>query len=161
GWADEARRRLNEVEQRKQGHDRRSDPPPADPAAFLARVLDSTADTEAYLDLAVTRWLPAAFSAESPDLNAAAALRKLAALMPQRHSAPWLADFLKVRRSRKLASAVNALANAVQDRDGHHREAEQLAIEARRAFQAVGHEPGVLRAGLEQVYALQRSQAGD
>ena len=178
GWASEARRRLADVEQKVKASKPRA--LLTDPGAFVRSMSDDSSasklpaenasadQSEEYLDVAMTEWLPAAFAAprrqarDDQAVNASQALALLARLLIDHHRDRWLADMLKSIPSPAFSSAVAALAQAVtRNGEGDPGNAGVAARRAGRLFQTAGSEPGQLRARLEEVYALHRSLYGD
>lgn len=135
------------------------------PQSFQHR---SDSDDEAFLDIAVQKWLPAVFptSAESGGLIAGRkerhALEALALVLASEHKDLWLSSLLASPPNSRFRSGVQKLSaaiakNAAGDASGALSEAQS----AERFFQAGGSAAGAARARLEIVYALQRSQRGD
>ena len=163
-WADEARNRLTAVKQKLQRRQSQSIPllEPSEIAegeiadARLREKIDQR--VEEYLHVAVTRWLPSAFSLQltgQPSArDAQTALRVLAAIAVSRHADPWLAELLDGPRGERFPSAILALSVAVQSDDrGDYSRARGSANTASRLFRSVGNLQGELRARAEEVYA--------
>jgi CHAT domain-containing protein len=94
-----------------------------------------------------------------PDASASAArvlLQATAVSLKQRHHDQWLTDLLVARPDPAFASAVNALAGAI-DRGQHSHFADGLqgAQIARHLFERQKNEAGATRAAIEQVFNLQ------
>jgi CHAT domain-containing protein len=154
-WAVEARRRLAELEQKKKSHEMNA-APAGNPGAFLRRASMGDVESEDYLDVAISDWLPA-----SDSTDARAALQVLADLLVKHHRDRWLADLLKARPSPDLFLAVASLGRAVRaNLAGNPAEAEREARIAQHRFRTAGSHAGTIRASLEEVYALHRSGEG-
>jgi len=108
--------------------------------------------------VALRNWLPQAI--EDPQSNAGKAMAKLADLLAEQHSDPWMKDFLKASRpeqreaARALSEAITANVQGFPDKGA------AKAGEAAERFANLHNTPGELRAGLEQVYAEQRKLRG-
>lgn len=171
-WSAEARQHLDEIQKKIEKHDQSRIAPLPDPkeaASYLeGSIRDKPAGVtgsldEEYLDIAIENWLPAFAEdlrkgrsvEESP---AGQALESFSQLWRIRHGDPWTADLLSSANLPEFPSAADALKNAVQaDETGNPWVAEKEAALAARLFGRLPNQAGVLRAKLEQVYALQRS----
>src|SRR5262249_44968197 len=99
-WANEARTRLGELQEKIRQQKERSEAPLLDPDAFLAALAPGNeaglaavaGRIEYYLDRSIEDWLPEALSrdlgGDPKSLSALAALQKLADLLATRHSDP-------------------------------------------------------------------------
>ena len=174
-WQEEAKKRLEKVRRILNDHDRGLSLPLLNPSEFLERVSRSDHQTwqtvdlriERYLDEAVQNWLPNAFEAAgrekrgNPDDRSEDALFTLAAILTARHHDEWLSDILASKNSPTLAIAIQELANAV--RENIHGSPIAAAADARHAetlFRRSANRPGLLRAQVEEVYALHRAFHG-
>jgi len=128
------------------------------PDSLSAGALD-----EAYLEIAVTQWLPALFPAgtaaaprdKAPEWRA---LRLLADVLEGEHGNRWLRDFLAGPPSANFTAGVRALSQAVQTNAAGDPIAAGLhAKQAERFFRDGGNLAGQLRSRLESVYALHRA----
>jgi CHAT domain-containing protein/tetratricopeptide (TPR) repeat protein len=164
-WAEEARKNLTRVEEKiKNKH------------ASLLRPLLSAPDlvslpgregwvtemdgrVEAYLHLAVARWLPEAFPQSQTQASlqthpALQALEELAQVIREQHSDEWLADVLNGPHGPNFATGSNLLAAALQANDrGDYLEANHDAQKAARLFRASGNQAAALRAQVEELYS--------
>lgn len=175
-WTAPARQHLATVEEKLKAHDgaaRQS----SDPAAFVSLALAESGhpaaasanqidgDTEGYLDLATTVWLPQAFpdTTRTPSsVQARQALRILAGQLSTRHHDLWLKDMLLPRNSHAFALGVAALSRAVKaNQAGEPSDAQEEAAAAADLFRSAGSKAGELRSRVEQVYAFHRSAAGN
>jgi CHAT domain-containing protein len=154
GWAEEARRRLAELEKKKKARKEALDKISDDPLALLRRIGRGEAvEPEDYLDVAAIRWLP-----HRSDPASEQALQALALLFGNRHGDRWLRDALAARRSEELARGWEILAAAATaNREGQAGIAKDKAAEASRMLRAAGDSAGALQAEAEHVYALSRS----
>jgi CHAT domain-containing protein len=153
--------------------------PITDPMAFLQTVREEKSrgeptaadhqgfESEDYLDVAITQWLPLAFPDSKGSQNSAGresaqqALRVLASTLFEQHQDRWLAEMLAASSSGNSAEAVSALASALAAASsGNPAEAKAQALRAEAHFRSIGDQPGDLRARFEETYALQRSQDG-
>lgn len=157
-WAKEAARRLAEIEQKKKVRRDALDRITEDPLAFLVRLDsgDQALEPESYLNVAITRWLPRRWQAETYER----ALEKLAALYESRHRDRWLRDVLAARRSDALIGGLRNLGEALDaNLSDDWKLALRLTSRASRQLRQAGSEPAALRADTEQVYALRRTYA--
>jgi tetratricopeptide (TPR) repeat protein len=100
-WAEEARKRLQEIEEKLNQHNQTMAEPLLTPEQISAMRSDDqltrSIDTrvEEYLHTAVAEWLAKAFPmAGPPSKDSLAALSLLSTIMIERHSDSWLADLL-------------------------------------------------------------------
>jgi len=131
-----------------------------DPRFFFLHGADSNvrSQVEEYQEVALRNWLPQAI--EDPQSDAAKAMAKLADLLAEQHSDPWMKDFLKASRPEQREAA-RALSEALgKNSKGLYREASDLAHQAEAGFARHGNVPGRLRAQLVRVYAEQRTLKG-
>ncbi|HXI40386.1 MAG TPA: CHAT domain-containing protein [Bryobacteraceae bacterium] len=167
GWAEEARGRRDAVGKLLREHESRS-PPRADASAFLELASQNPASVrdqdEFYLNEAITKWLPEAFSGGAAMENGPrirAALATLAEALLSGHEDRWLQDVLAARSSPAFSQAIASLARAVSaDAEGNVAKGLEEAAQAERGFEKAGSAAGVIRAKLERVYALDRSGQG-
>jgi CHAT domain-containing protein/tetratricopeptide (TPR) repeat protein len=160
-WAEEARRRLAEVQQKLEQRQKSLREPLLTPQAISQARKDSEAllldkleqRVEEYLKQATMEWLPAAF-AESPSPEVHDAVYLLADLTKQQHGDAWLADVLSQRRTAMFRGGLIDLASAVKSNEsGDYAAARPLAHKAAQLFQAAGSPAGELRAEAEEVYS--------
>lgn len=155
GWADEARRRLAEVQHKKEARRQALEKITADPAAFLRRIEQGdVVEPESYLDIAVTAWLPRRWE----DAYLERALEKLASLFETRHRDRWLREMVSTPRNESLLPGLNALAQSLEANQGDQTEfALEKAKAAMAALKAANSRAGLLRAEAELIYALHRA----
>ena len=107
--------------------------------------------SEAYLDVALTEWVPSNGKSRSDESN----LQLLAKSLLQDHDDPWLTSWLQYHHS---LEAVGSLSTAIRaNRAGDPEEGLNRARKAKSLFRSTGDVPGQLRAEFEEVYALHRS----
>jgi CHAT domain-containing protein len=157
GWAEEAKRHLNDAKPkvRESGHSNINTP-----AAFLQLVQSekNQIQVEEYQDVAITTWLPEAM--ESNREESWKALRELGGLLASQHSDTWLNDLFAALRPPDLP-AVQSLALAIKkNAQGQHQEAREQAHWAAERFARHGILSGELRAGVEEVNAFRRALNG-
>jgi CHAT domain-containing protein/Flp pilus assembly protein TadD len=175
-WAADARRRLEEIQKKLKEHEQSSREPLLPEQAFSQSVggdksqMWASVDRriEKYLQEAVTKWLPKAFPASPSAANlneneaAVHALKVLAQILTRQHGDRWLDDFLTVSNSPPMALAIHELSKAVErNLAGDPVRAQEEARRAEAHFRSAGNQPGIARAQLEQVHALQRAQKGN
>lgn len=161
GWADEARRRRDAVVKLLREHDGRS-PPRADASAFLEMASRNPAaaaeEVEFYLNEAVTRWLPDAFSGATGSGAARAALAALAKTLLSEHADQWLQDVLDAPPVPAFSATAASLARAVSaNAEGNVAQGREEAAKAEDGFKRAGSAAGMFRAELERIHALDRS----
>ena len=157
-WATEARKHVETLQ--------KAIPPPkvqgyATPSYFLAHSSDPAvlADLEDYQDIAMRSWLPAAI--EDPASDSGKAVAKLSTLLKQRHSDPWLQDFVNQTTPADLAATKMLSAAFNYDWNDLHHQGIRESQNAADIFKRHSNLPGELRARYQEVYGLQRSLAGD
>jgi CHAT domain-containing protein/cytochrome c-type biogenesis protein CcmH/NrfG len=177
GWADEARQRLNNL-QEKRIHGLsglRAEPEPSHAIGILQSHVNHpsqeqsswpTSLDEEYLDIAVTKWIPAfaniaekspQTTEESQELKA---LELLSRILLSNHHDRWLIDVLDSPRSQRTLSGWAQLAIATHlNAAGEFDEAVRASTRAEKLLS--GPAPAAyLRSVWEHAYALQRSQQG-
>ena len=185
-WADEARRRLGELQEEMKARDRPAALLQSDPVA-AASVLRARTDRqptspapwpafldEEYLDLAVRQWLPSlyvsanlsAHSAWRRDQGVWEALSAAADVFRTFHKDPWLADLLHelptdsapLNALEPSVKALDLLAQAARaNASGDPDSARPLAESAARLFHFAKSDAGFLRAREEIIYSLWRT----
>jgi CHAT domain-containing protein/predicted Zn-dependent protease len=182
-WADEARRRLNELQEEIKARDRplallQSDPVTAVP---LLRARASGQSTfpipwpvsfdEEYLDLAVQRWLPSLYVPSDSAGHYAwrrqqsvwEALAAEADVLKTHHKDPWLADLLRestadlpsTKTPEPFMKALDLLGQSARaNAAGDPDAAHPLAESAARLFRSINSDAGYLRAREEIIYSL-------
>src|SRR4029077_2193244 len=182
-WADEARRRLSELQEEMKARDRpaallQSDPVTAAPLLRARATGQAQFPTpwpvsfdEEYLDLAVQRWLPSLYvSADSSgkhvwrrEQRVWDALTATADVLRTRHKDPWLADLLRDLPADSAAAnagdpfvqALDFLARAAKaNASGDPDSARPLAESAAHFFQTAKSDAGYLHAREEIIYSL-------
>lgn len=149
GWANEAREHLQGAKAKIHGAGQSE---LMTPGRFLQE--PSNTQLEEYQNAAITSWLPDGMGKE--DSESLKAAHAVAELLVQKHSDPWLADFLSKLQPRDLP-ALKALASAVENNgQGKHKDAFDEAQIAAQIFELHGNRPGEFRAGIEEVYASRR-----
>lgn len=166
-WSSEARRRLQELQEKINQGKKKSATPLFGPAEFLAAMKDHEENTidgldlrvERYFELALREWLSEAFrSPRSPSANTARrALASLGELLISRHEDYWLQDFLEaLERTPRSDKSVGALTAALQfEETADVDQAHAFALEAALAFHKTGNQPGQLLSEFEASYADQ------
>lgn len=157
-WAAEARKHVETLQ--------KAIPPPkaqgyATPSYFLAHssdpdVLESLED---YQDIAMRSWLPAAI--EDPASEAGKGVAQLAMLLKQRHSDPWLQDFIDQTTPADLAATKMLSMAFTYDWNDLHYQAIKESQKAVTGFTRQNNLPGILRARYQEIYGLQRSLTGE
>lgn len=157
-WATEARKHLETLQ--------KAIPPPkaqgyAEPSYFLAHSSDPKVVNaiEEYQDIAMRTWLPVAIQDRSSE--SARAVARLAELLKQRHSDPWLQDFINQTTPADLAATKMLSAAFTYDWNDLHHQAIRESQNAADIFKRHNNLPGQLRGLYQEVYGLQRSLAGD
>jgi CHAT domain-containing protein len=162
-WSDEARRRLDDVQQKAKTKQSSLKKPLLDPHEIpLRRGSSSLAEElngriEEYQHEALTAWLPKAFPSannlqQSPD--AVFSLIELSRVLQERHRDKWLQDLLSSSHHRRFPAAVAALAAAISANDkGDYSNGQVTARRARLNFQAMDSLAGELRSHAEELYS--------
>lgn len=170
-WAEEVRVRLDRLRKLLKDHADAAAQPLLGPEMFVrvagdpVRVAQVESRIEDYQDLAITTWLPGAFTPNvEPAQQALAqnALNSLGKLLQVYHGDRWLSDFLAhATRSTQSANATIALRDCLRrsmmgDAVGAYEDSSTAAS----MFRAAGNEAGALRASGERIHALRNSQQG-
>lgn len=166
-WADEARERLKNIDEKIDLRRKLSERPVLGPKQFLALLggnRDPAADEldsqiERYFEAALRDWMPGAFS-NARDPNATVpqrALDKLAQMLATKHADYWLVDFLEqLRKDPQSPTGLPELVDSIrtsQTADLDH--ARAAALRAAALFRKSGNQPGALFADFESSYADQ------
>jgi CHAT domain-containing protein/tetratricopeptide (TPR) repeat protein len=170
-WAEDARKRLADVKQKVEQHEKGQAEPLLSPAEIARGARDPGLRAklderiEEYLHVAVVEWLPKGYPADGEDLGQAGdyqtALRVVAELTEQKHGDRWLTDVLLGTSSEDFESAVVILARSIASMEkGDYLTAQELAFEAEQAFRSGNNLAGVLRARYERVYSMHAAQKG-
>ena len=185
-WANEARQRLGELQEKMKARDRPAALLQSDPVAALS-LLRARADRqstspaawpvsldEEYLDLTVRQWLGSLYvSADSSGRKAWRreqgvwdTLAAAADVFRTRHKDPWLADLLHelpadsapLNALEPSAKALDLLSQAAKaNASGDPDSARPLAESAARFFRIVKSDTGYLRAREEIIYSMVRA----
>ncbi len=157
GWAEEARKRLAEIQEKVKQHAERVAEPLLTPKELVARINSSPSETtslvdrriERYLDAAMKSWLPASIASGKDKLSpeeARSALAALAEILTKQHGDTWLADFLLAQPSAAnnagicdLIASGEAVSTGVGD-------GVKLAEQAVGDFNIAGNHAGMVRA---------------
>jgi CHAT domain-containing protein len=165
-WAEEARRRLDELRKKSTSYRQRTQEPLLEPPAIIKQIDPGDESTwtvvdsriEDYLDRATDTWLPAAFSVPSPDTETPHALQLLALIAKSRHGDQWLTEMLQMPPSQTSSQALTALREAIFDSRKGEIEAERVAaLRASRLFAMAGSKAGKARADAELEYVFHRT----
>ncbi len=171
-WADEVRTRLKRLQKLTKTHADALAQPLADPVMFAglandpATIAQLDERIEDYQNLAVTKWLPNAFSPQIEPAQRAqisAALKLLGELLHAHHGDQWLNDLLaSANDSPAFVSALVSLRESViESVAGDAAGAYEEAGKAARLFTVAQNLAGTARSQGEQIYALRNSQNGN
>jgi CHAT domain-containing protein/tetratricopeptide (TPR) repeat protein len=159
-WADDARRRLSEVQARfNQKLKSLAEPllTPFEIAQTPANdIIFNDDQIEDYQKKAITEWLPRAFTGSNTagSGDVLIALNKLASIAKERHGDEWWSDLLNGSRGSLFVSAVQALATAVMaNENGDYVQGRNSAHHAAQLFRDAANPAGKLRAQAEEVYS--------
>jgi CHAT domain-containing protein/tetratricopeptide (TPR) repeat protein len=170
-WANDARKHLAVVRHQLEQREKTLAEPLVKPEAIsvagendrdMVDKLDGR--IEEYLKLAITDWLPEAFSDAKPHRSAEvrAALDAVAGITEQRHDDGWLADLLRHPPGTQFRSAINALAKStVANEQGDYTEGRNSARIAVQLFKLAGSPAGELRAQAEEIYSAHLLYEGE
>ena len=166
-WADEARKRLENLRNKVQKRDQSLGEPLATPSQISGNPDVSNIDRriEEYLDRAVTDWLPQVFqphaskgSTNSPEISG---LRVLSRIAIEQHNDPWFEDLLAGYASKDFPVAIKELSAAVQSNErADTANARLYAVHAASLFADANNVAGVLRAQIEVLAALNTNGEG-
>jgi len=168
-WANEARTRLAELENKINLQKNRTAKPLLGPSEFLVALGDDSEDAcpecdlriEQYVELALLDWLPRSYGGatqrEREILPERMASDRLAQVLIARHGEHWLADFLQGLNKRPssqdgLVFLIDAIRSA-KTTDLDH--ARQAAVHAAALFHRSGNQAGEFLARFEASYADQ------
>jgi CHAT domain-containing protein len=162
-WADEARKHLAAVKQKLEQREKSLAEPLLTPEEITSAsaedgVLQERIDgrIEEYLTLAVTTWLPRAFSESTPGQSRETefALDALAAIAREQHNDSWLTDLLRHTTGTQFHAAIKALAvSVVANEHGDYADGQDSAHTAAKLFRVAANSAGELRAQAEEVYS--------
>lgn len=152
-WREEAEKRLSDLTRCLQAREESIQTLTVSSTSYLAHADRPKGSLELVLEAATANWLPVA-DTSLIDLQA---LWHLAQEIETEHKDRWLLDLLA--SSHNSAPALRALSESWKANSlGYHLQAEHFAVLAESLFRRAGNLAGVLRARLEQVYALDRRQ---
>lgn len=170
-WSEDARKRLAVLREKLKTHEQSLAEPLLSPSDLVS-VISPTEDVrwasvdarvEDYLQVALLRWLPAAFLRPADENDnrrrqaAVKALSILAGYLSHRHGDNWLADFIEATPSRDLSLAIHALDRGIEaNLAGNPSLGHSDSLQAEAFFQKAGSQAGVMRAEIEVVYSLHR-----
>jgi CHAT domain-containing protein/tetratricopeptide (TPR) repeat protein len=161
-WAEEARRRLQAIQEKTNQHKQSM----AEPLLTPSQIVEVNANQgetsdlvdrriEEYIHEAISKWLPEAFPMAGPprrDTNNALSL--LSTVMIARHSDWWLADLLNQAKGARFPTGIRSLAEALNADDaGDYSTGRKAAQRAALILGSAGNRAAELRAIAEQVYA--------
>ena len=160
-WAEEARKRLQEIKDKVNQHNQSMAEPLLTPEQISARRSDdqflSKIDSrvEEYLHTAIAEWLTKAFPmAGPPSKDSLAALSVLSTIMFERHNDSWLADMLSQQKGAQFSAGIQSLAQALSADDaGNYSKGREAAQRAALMFRSAGNRAAEIRAIAEQIYA--------
>jgi CHAT domain-containing protein len=172
-WSDEGRLRLAELTHKVAQRKARDADALLAPLQFVTRIKAEDRRTwaqveehvEEYLSLAVSRWLPAAFSTEKRSRSAKEArnaLEVLSKIVKVANRDTWLDNMIREAKRQPGSAGLIALSEAVEaDRVTENFQlGRQKATEAARLFSASHNLAGEWRAEFERIYALRLSDEG-
>lgn len=165
-WANEARERLQNLQEKIDLQRKRSERPLLAPAPFLASlgnnretaIEDLDPRIERYFDRAITEWVPEAFT--EPDgtntIAARKALNELSGILVASHADYWLADLLSELQQKPTSrAALPSLADSVKLQTSDLDRARDSAFDALRFFNASRSHAGEWISRFELSYADQ------
>ena len=159
-WAAEAKKHLRTVEERigRSGLYEHQSPTPAVFLAADSRERKNRIPAEDYLDAAITEWMQAAFPERgSPDSQAQAALRQLAAYQIRQRSDRWLMDVLNTKWNSLKVRAADALGRSISaDLRGDFATGKRELGTVFNSLRDSTFGPLQARAEAEQIYLLHR-----
>jgi len=145
-WADEAKRHLRALEERKKQ------------SSLYWRGSPAAYSIEAAMDLALVNAVSACRNTNGNcDSAATAANAQLASKLLSQHSDPWLGEVLRNMHDRSTRQGAGALAKAIQaDSKGDFASTQVSLREALQRLNGSDNRAAVLRAAAERVYLLHR-----
>lgn len=171
-WADDARRRVNEIREKLNSESLGWSQPLLQASEVAgATVRGSPKWTiineriEDYLQRAETVWLAQAYAGQDANdqdrEQSRAALRVLATITREDHADRWLEELLAGSENSRFATAATQLSRTIRARwAGSYDEAQEAARAAEALMISAGNQPGALRARSELVFALDRASRG-
>jgi CHAT domain-containing protein/tetratricopeptide (TPR) repeat protein len=167
-WSDEGRKHAEDIRHHL-AQDQNRTAPLLDIPAFVAAINRSDPSAlqsvdvrvEDYLDLSIRDWIPKAFPPRGHETNSAEVARSavsgLGVILLREHQDKWLNDLLLGRPDDSFRLAVMNLGQALsENRAGNASSAKTHALRAEMLFAKADSKPGLMRAQLEEVYALHR-----
>jgi CHAT domain-containing protein/cytochrome c-type biogenesis protein CcmH/NrfG len=170
-WAEDARKRLADIKQKKERRERSLAEPLLTPE-YIAHAYAHGSDLggkideriEEYLKVATTDWLPTAFSDVKTEQSRSAqvAVAAVAQITRGLHQDTWLSDLLSRSAGEQFRLAIEALAMSVRaNEDGDYVQARESAHRAAELFRSAANPAGQLRAEAEEVYSDHLLYEGD
>lgn len=170
-WATEARQRLAALRDKINKREQSLAQPLLEPGQLAkANSNDPTFRAtieprlEEYLRLAVREWMPQAYGIGVDGTASeafASALIVVGNIARSESHDRWLMDILASSRSKKFPFAIETLSKAVRANEtGDYVAARREAVRAERLFRNMGNPAGLLRAEVEEIYALHLSHEG-
>jgi CHAT domain-containing protein len=158
-WTDEARKHLKDARARLPAKSSRNYGSPASFLDQLARHDFQPEDFEQYQQEALTRWLPVAL--QDPNSDSYRALAALADILAEKHSDPWLKEFLAAAHSGNGAGAQALSAVMLANENGLYGPASEQARAAAVLFAQQKNLPGKLFAQFQEVYGMRSLVLGE
>ena len=132
------------------------------PSSFLdqlARQDFQPEDFEQYQQEALARWLPVAFQAKNSDSDRA--LIALAGVLAEKHSDPWLKEFLAALPPGDRSGAEALSAVVLANENGLYGPASQRASVRGGAFSQQKNVPGKLFVRFQEIYGIRSLMQGE
>lgn len=151
GWANEARRHLNDAKSKTSGRRQQSY---SDPSFFLQQIAQGSLrpeDPEQYQQKALSQWLPVALADVNSDSHRA--LVALSDVFAEQHSDQWMRDFIAAAQPSSMVGIQALRAAVLANEQGFHNTAVTQSELAARLFSQQKNEPGKLFAQFQTVYA--------
>lgn len=163
-WTNEAKERL-EILRKKLARNEGGTPLLMNVDEFLSNVDPINRSTwggtdqraESYLETAICQWLPMAFKRGEESLRAKRAVATLGQILFSSHHDRWLLDVLANEKHSETEPGFAALAKSLKaNLAGDPKDGRAHAQDAESFFRRASNGPGVLRARMEELYALHR-----
>lgn len=166
-WSEEARRRLQDLQEKLDLQKERSARPLLGPSGFLAALQshDETSKNEVdlrvepYFEVALSQWIPASLQLPpgSDAQDAREALEGFSQLLIAKHQDYWLSDFLnQLQHEPGSRIAIDSLENTSRSNEqADFDAARKSAVEATSLFRNLRNRPGELLARFESSYSDQ------
>lgn len=168
-WADEARKKLEEVKAKPKNREQSRVQPLASPGSIAAADANLRAAIgeriEDYMKVGVSEWLPQAYPVEQADSKnieeARSGLRVLADIAVTQHGDAWLRDLLTKNSAKEFPRAVSDLSDTIRANETADTvRAHNSANEAAALFLTMGSAAGERRAEFESLLASNTDQDG-